>query len=297
METPPTSAFVKLHVAIFLFGFTAILGKLIQLTEVELVWYRLLLTCASMIFLPGLLKQLRAIPMRVRWQLAGIGVLIAMHWICFYGSIKYSNVTVALSVFATTAFFTSLIEPLIYRTRVKWTEIALGLMIIPGMYLIFSFGQVYLTGILLGLGAAVLAAIFSVLNRKMAGKYRTMPITFIELGFGFVVLTVLIPVSMWVYPQAHYNPSWEDLLYLTILAVLCTTVAFSLSIQALKHVTAFTFNLSINLEPLYGILMAIIIFGEQKEVSSGLYFGTAIILTAVIIHTVMERKARKRLPK
>lgn len=297
MNAPPTSAYVKLHTAVFLFGFTAILGKAIQLTEVEIVWYRLLLTCASMVFIPGLLKQLRAVPMRVRWQLAGIGVLIAAHWVAFYGSIKYSNVTVALSVFATIAFFTSLIEPLIYRVRIKWTEILLGLMIVPGMYLIFSFGQVYLTGIILGLVAAILAAIFSVLNRKMAAKYRTMPITFIELGFGWVVLTALFPLSLWVYPEASYSPSWTDLLYLIIMAVVCTTIAFNLSIQALKHVTAFTFNLSINLEPLYGILMAIILFGEQKEVSSGLYVGAGIIISAVAIHTVLERRARKRLPK
>lgn len=297
MSNAPTSAYLKLHTAIFLFGFTAILGRLIDMTEVEIVWYRLLLTCISMLFLPSLIRQLREIPMRVRWQLAGIGVLVAFHWVFFYGSIKYSNVTVTLSVLATTAFFTSFLEPLFFKTRIKWTEMVLGLMIVPGMYLIFSFGQIYITGILMALLSAILASIFAILNRKMTVRYGSLPITFIELGFGWIVLTVLTPLTLWIYPNATFIPSWSDLGYLAILAVLCTTVAFSISLQALRHVTAFTFNLSINLEPIYGIIMAIFLFDEQKEVSSKFYLGTAIILAAVLIHTWLERRARKRRPK
>lgn len=287
-------AYLELHTAIFLFGFTAIFGRLINMTELEIVWYRLILTVTSMLLLPPLYRGLKQIPVRDRWRLAGIGILVSLHWVAFYGSIKYANVTVALSVLSTTAFFTSVIEPLVFKARFRWTETLLGAMVIPGMYLIFSFGEVYLTGILLGLAAALLAATFSVLNRKMIAKYHAIPITFIELGSGWIFLSALAPIYVFYFPQAHFVPDGLDWLYLVLLAIVCTTFAYVLSINALRHVTAFTFNLSINLEPIYGIVMAIFLFQEHEEVSLGLYAGAAIIITAVFFHTVIERRARKR---
>ena len=287
-------AYLQLHTAIFLFGFTAIFGRLILMTELEIVWYRLLLTVLSMLALPPLYRGLQQIPSKDRWRLAGIGVLGSLHWVAFYGAIKYANVTVALSVLSSTAFFTSVIEPLVFKARFRWTEMLLGAMVIPGMYLIFNFGEVYLTGILLALAAALLAATFSVLNRKMIAKYHAIPITFLELGSGWVFLSLMAPLYMQYFPEADFVPAGMDWLYLLLLALLCTTFAYVLSINALRHVTAFTFNLSINLEPIYGIVMAIFLFQEHEEVSIGLYAGAAIIITAVFVHTLIERRARKQ---
>lgn len=287
-------AYLELHTAIFLFGFTAIFGRLIDMTELEIVWYRLILTVGSMLVLPSLYRGLKKIPVKDRWRLAGIGILVSLHWVAFYGSIKYANVTVALSVLSSTAFFTSLIEPLVFKAKFRWTEMLLGAMVIPGMYLIFNFGEVYLTGIILALVAALLAATFSVLNRKMIAKYSAIPITFLELGSGWIFLSFLAPIYIQYFPQASFVPQDWDWVYLLLLAIVCTTFAYVLSINALRHVTAFTFNLSINLEPIYGIVMAIFLFQEHEEVSLGLYAGAAIIITAVFVHTIIERRARRR---
>ena len=291
---PVTKAYIQLHTAIFLFGFTAILGKLITLEEIELVWYRVLLTTVSLAVVPAIWRSIAHIPARARWQLAGIGVLVALHWVCFFGSIKAANVTVALSVLSTAALFTSLLEPLIYRTRLKWTELVLGLLIVPGMYLIFSFGKGYTTGILLGLGAAVLGSLFSVLNRKMVARYDALPITLVELGSAWVFLSlVAVPLAL-MGKGGNFIPTPSDWLWLVILALLCTTLAYVLAMNALRYLTAFTSTLSINLEPLYGILMAIALFQEHKDLSPGFYAGAAIILSAVVVHTLLERRARRR---
>lgn len=287
------TAYIQLHTAIFLFGFTAILGRLIDMTEIEIVWYRMGITALSLLFFPRLFPQVASIPWKDKLRLAGIGIIITIHWLAFFGSIKYSNVTVALAVFSTSALFTSFLEPLIYRTRIKWTEILLGAMVIPGMFLIFNFGAMYVTGILLALVAAFLGSLFSILNKQIASRYPAKTITFVELSSGWIFLSVLIPFYVTAVPEATFIPSNSDLLFLGILAILCTTIAFQLSVNSLRHVSAFTFNLAINLEPLYGILMAALLFQEQQEIPSGFYAGAAIILVAVVMHTILQRRVKK----
>lgn len=287
-------AYFQLHTAVFLFGFTAILGRLIHLTELEIVWYRVLLTSLSIPLLPGMIGYIRNIARKDLWRLAGIGIIVAIHWVCFYGGIKYANVTVTLAVMSTTAFFTSFLEPLIFKTKIKRSEIILGALIIPGMFLIFRFGQVYLTGILLSLAAAILAALFTILNRKMAARYRSMPITFVELTAGWVFLSIVTPFYISYFPEATFIPTLSDFWWLVVLALVCTTFAYSLAISSLRKVTAFTFNISINLEPVYGIVMAVVVFSEHEQINTAFYLGTAIILAAIFIHTLMERRKRKR---
>jgi drug/metabolite transporter (DMT)-like permease len=287
------TAYFQLHTAILLFGFTAILGRLIDMTEIEIVWYRMGITALTLLFFPGITRQLSTVPIRDILRMAGIGVVITIHWLSFFGSIKYANVTVALAVFSTSALFTSFLEPLLYRTRIKWTEILLGAMVIPGIFLIFTFGETYLTGILLALVSAALGSLFSIMNRQMVAHYPARTITFIELATGWLLLSVLAPFYMAAVPEATFIPSMLDWLYLLILAVLCTTVAFQLSVNSLRHITAFTFNLSINLEPVYGILMAAVLFKEQQEIPSGFYAGTGIILLAVLSHAILQRRVKK----
>jgi len=289
-----SNAYISLHIAVFLFGFTAILGRLIQLTEMEIVWYRVLLTSLSLLFIPGLLRELRGMQRKEIAHLAGIGLLVVSHWVCFYGSIKYSNVTVALSVLSTTAFFTALLEPLFFSSRIKKQELFLGALIIPGMYLIFHFGKLYLTGIILSLMAAFFASIFTILNRKKVRQHSPMAMTFVELSAGWVFLSLLIPAYRFYFPEAHFAPSANDFAWLLVLALLCTTLAYNLALSSLRRVSAFTFNISINLEPVYGIVMAAILFRENEYINPAFYLGTAIILLAIFIHVFMEYRAGRK---
>lgn len=296
---PVRKAYIQLHISVILWGFTAILGRLITLEEVPLVWYRVLITCISLLFLPGIIKNVRAIPKNQLLKLAGIGCLVSMHWICFYGSIKYSNVSVALSCLATTTFFTSFIEPLVARRRIKFYEISVGLIIIPGIYLIFHFTAFSGIGILLGLIAAFFAASFSSLNKTMVDHLEPRSMTFVELGSGLIFLSLILPFYFKLFPDANMTigkDNISDLYYLLILSVVCTTLPFVLSLRALKHISAFSSVLTVNLEPVYGILMAIPFFNESKELDNRFYIGTLIILSAVFIHPLLKKRFDKGLP-
>lgn len=287
------NAYLQLHVSVFLWGFTAILGKLIELREGPLVWYRMLFTCLSLMLLPSLWKRLKQVKRKDLLSLAGIGCLVCVHWLCFYGSIKFSNVSVALSCLATTSFMTSFLEPMFFRVKHKRYEIFLGLLIIPGIYLIFYFTKFYAVGIVLGLLAALLAAIFTTLNKKMVAKVDTTAITFTELGSGFLFLSMLMPFYLSFFPEATLHPAPNDWYYLLILSIGCTTLPYILSLNALKHLSAFASTLSVNLEPIYGIIMAIFFFQENKELSPGFYIGTLIILLAVFLHPFLHKKFDK----
>jgi drug/metabolite transporter (DMT)-like permease len=281
---------------VILWGFTAILGRLITLKEVPLVWYRILITCAALILLPGVFKQVKTTPRKSALKLAGIGCLVCIHWVCFYGSIKYSNVSIALSCLATTSFLASIIEPLFNRTRMKWYEISVGLLIIPGIMLIVHVSQLYVTGIILGLLAALLAATFTVLNKMVVDEHHPQGMTFIELGSGFIFLSLLLPLYLHFFPEANMKPGSTDIIYLIILAVGCTTLPFVLALHALKKLSAFASTLTVNLEPVYGILLAIPFFNENKDLDILFYFGTAIILLAVFIHPLLRNRFEKEVP-
>ena len=284
-------AYFQLHIAIFLYGFTAILGKLITLSELSLVWWRMLLTSISFLFFPKILELFKAIPVKIRWQLFGIGIIIALHWVCFFGAIKYSNVSICLVCMATGAFFTAIIEPLIFKQKIKKYELFLGLMIIPGMYLVVqSTSWDMMTGIILAIISAILAVFFTILNKRMVNHIEdTSVITFVELGSGWLFLTVLLPFYLY-YFETSIQPTWLDLGYLLVLALLCTTLAFVLNLNALKHISAFNANLAINLEPVYGIVLAWLIFEENKEVGQFFYIGVLIVLLSVFSYPFLKKR-------
>lgn len=283
-------AYLQLHIAVFLYGFTAILGKLITLSELSLVWWRMLLTTISFLFFPKMLQLFKAIPVKVRWQLFGIGIIIALHWVCFFGAIKYSNVSICLVCMATGAFFTSIIEPIVFKQKIKAYEIFLGLMIIPGMYLVVqSTSWDMMTGIVLALISAILAVFFSIFNKRMVEKTDTSVITFVELGSGWLFLTLLLPFYLY-YFETSMQPTWLDLGYLLVLVLLCTTFAFVLNLNALKHISAFNANLAINLEPVYGILLAWLLFQENKEVGQYFYIGVLIVLISVFSYPFLKKQ-------
>ena len=283
-------AYLQLHIAIFLYGFTAILGKLITLSELSLVWWRMLLTTISFLFFPKMIQLFKAIPVKVRWQLFGIGIIIALHWVCFFGAIKYSNVSICLVCMATGAFFTAIIEPIVFKQSIKKYEIFLGLMIIPGMYLVVqSTSWDMMTGIVLAIISAILAVFFSIFNKRMVDHTDTNVITFVELGSGWLFLTLLLPFYLY-YFETSIQPTWLDLGYLLVLALLCTTLAFVLNLNALKHISAFNANLAINLEPVYGILLAWLIFQENKEVGQYFYIGVLIVLFSVFSYPFLKKR-------
>ena len=288
-------AFIQLHIAVFLAGFTGILGRLISLNEGMIVWYRLLLTATTMWLLFGLKKKIRSIPLKDILQISGVGFIAAMHWVTFYGSIKYSNVSVALVCFSAISFFTAVFEPMILRKRIKWTEMFLGLMTIAGIYIIFHFDTQYKTGIIVGLISAVLAALFPIYNRQFLQRINVETMLTWQQTGGLISLSVLLPFYLRQFPIVSFFPGIEDLLWLLVLAWFCSVIAFQFSSNALKRLSAFTVNLTYNLEPVYGILLAFIVYKENKLLSKWFYTGFAIIAAALIIHLFLLMKHEKKL--
>jgi drug/metabolite transporter (DMT)-like permease len=287
-------AFLQLHFAVILAGFTAILGKLITLNEGLLTAYRMLLTVIILAIILFFKKQLKKLSWKNTLTLFGVGAIISLHWVSFYGSIKYSNVSVSVTCLSTIGFFTSLFEPLIRRRRVDFVEVFLGMLAIAGVYLIFNFYPEYKTGIIFGIISAMLACLFPILNKTLLNKFSPNTVTLYEMSGGFIALCFILPVYLQFFPAAYFIPTSSDWLWLLILAGVCTVFAFNLSLQALKHISAFTTNLTYNFEPVYSIILAFIIFKENKFLGAGFYFGFALILFAVSLQMVRVYQERKK---
>ncbi len=272
-----------------LFGFTAILGDLITLDAVPLVWWRVILAGGSMLLmvkLPSLIRDVGIVPI-IRF--AGIGVITALHWVTFYASIKYANASIALVCLATTSFFVSLIEPLLLRRRVQWLDVGIGVVIFPGMLLIVSnLEGGMLTGVYLGLISALLAATFVTLNKKYIEDATPLRITFIEMVSSALFLTGV--VLYWYAVPESILPTQSDWVYLIILALLCTTLAQYLAMSSLRHISAFNSVLIVNLEPVYGILLAALILKEYDELTLTFYIGAAIIVSVVFLYPLLKKK-------
>lgn len=283
-------SFIHLHIAVLLAGLTGVLGRLISLNEGLLVWYRLALTAPSLWLLAYLQKQAVRIDRRDMWRIFGIGGIAALHWVTFYGSIKYSNVSVGLVCFSAVGFFTALLEPLIMRHRLDRVELLLGMLVIVGILFIFQVDPHFKTGIVIGLISALLGSLFPVLNKRILKRVSSENVTLYEMSGGFLVLTLLMPLYLWLFPAPSLIPGWRDWIWLLVLAWVCTVLAFNLSMSALAHISAFTVNLTYNLEPVYGILLAFVFFREDKNMNKGFYIGFCLILLSIILQTVRLRR-------
>ncbi|MFM9951798.1 MAG: DMT family transporter [Saprospiraceae bacterium] len=286
------NAYIELHIAVLLFGFTAILGDLIQLSALALVWWRVLFTTLSLLPLAQLRYLRDQLPRRTLWSYLGVGALVGLHWIAFYGAIKLSNASIALVCMATTSFFTAIVEPLFMRQRFKGYELALGALIVPGMALIVDGVRIpVFSGLAAGLAAAFLAALFATLNKKIVGKTDEKSVTFVEMGSAWMFLSLvwLLFFASNSGDTAFWPPTLLDWIYLLILALLCTTLAYVLALRALRHLSAFTSNLAINLEPVYGIALAWLILKENEDLSGNFYWGVAIILLMIFVHPLLRR--------
>lgn len=287
-------ALIQLHIAVFLAGFTAILGKLITLNEGLLVWFRLLITVVTLGVILFLKKQLQQIPFKDAKKIFGVGVIVAIHWVTFYGSVKYANVSVALVCFSATGFFTAFFEPLILKRRIALIEVALGLIAILGIYVIFDFHPQYKLGIAFGIISAVGSALFPIYNKRLLIVYAPKILTLYEMGGGLLALTVLVPFYLMQFPASYYIPTATDWLWLLVLAWLCTVLSFDLQLKALQKISAFTANLTYNLEPVYGIILAFIFFNENEQLHPQFYFGVLLILLAVVLQMFRIKRQHSR---
>ena len=287
-------AFLQLHLAVFLAGFTGILGRLITLNEGMIVWYRLLFTAITMWLLFGFMRKLKKIAVADILKIGGVGVIAALHWVTFYGSIKYANVSVALVCFSAIGFFTAIFEPLILRKRVNWIDLLLGIITIFGIYIIFHFDSRYKTGIIIGIISTVLASLFPIFNREFLKRINVETMLTWQQTGGLVMLSVLLPFYLQKFPTPNFIPGWENFAWLLVLSWFCSVIAFQLSSNALKRLSAFTVNLTYNLEPVYGILLAFMVYHENEFLSKWFYIGFGIISAALLLHVLLLiRKERK----
>ena len=278
-------AFIKLHISILLAGFTGLFGKLVTLNEGLLVWYRMLLAAVMLFLILWGSGKLKRVPFREVLKIAGTGLLLGLHWVFFYGSIKAANVSIGVVCFSLVGFFTALLEPLIIRRRLSVKEILFSLVAVCGIVLIFQFDTRYRTGIIIGVISSALAALFTITNKKVGVRHASSMMLLYEMIGGFLGLTCLLPFYLHLFPIGTILPGMTNFLYLLLLALVCTIGLYLLQIQVLKQVSAFTVNLSYNLEPVYSIILAMLFFGEAKELNFAFYAGLGLILLSVLLQT------------
>lgn len=289
--------YLKLHFIVFIWGFSAILGKLMHIPSGEVVFYRTFTAAIALALLLSWRKRDFNIGQVGILKTLGTGLLIGAHWVLFFEAARVANVSVCLAGMATTTFWTSLIEPLFTARRVRAFEVIIGLIVIGGLYVVFQFEFDNALGLTLAIISALLAAMFSVLNSKFTRSYNPYMITYYEMigacvGVGVFIL-VVEPLAFG-QPFELTLPSGMDYVYLTILSLVCTVYAYSDAVELMKRISAFTVNLTINLEPVYGILMALLIFGDSEEMSSGFYLGTLIILGAVLSYPIINKRLKRK---
>lgn len=293
------SDYLQLHFIVFLWGFSAILGKLISIPAVEMVFYRAILAVLGMGIVILITKGSFRITRIQLIRLFLIGLIVAVHWMAFFGSARVSNVSVSLVGFATNSLWAALLEPLFNRTRIKKFEVILGLVVIAGLYLIFSVDFKYTAGLLLGILAGFTSALFSVFNSKMVKQVPAFTITFYEMFAVFIAIGLFLPVyqSFWTNGVLQLIPTAMDWVYIALLAGVCSVYAYSVAVELMKKISVFVIQLALNLEPLYGIIMAVIIFGQTEKMSVNFYFGTGIILCAVFSYPLLKNRFERSFQK
>lgn len=289
--TNKTKAYLGLHISIIFFGSTAVLGDLISLSAIPLVWWRLIIAIFS--FIPIIywrkIWQFAILKANFR-ELFLVGLFLALHWITFFGSVKLANASIGVLCLATTSFLTAFIEPVLMKRPFRWIEMIIGLMIIPGMLLVVQAVDTskYL-GIGVGLLSALFAAMFTTYNKKIVERGSTVLFTFAELVIAFFILSVFVALSpLWSNSLTFVPNQSSDWIYLSILAIVCTTICYTVAFAALRYMSAFTANLSINLEPVYGIILAWILLQENEEMGVSFYYGAFIILAVVLLFPMLE---------
>lgn len=291
-----TADYFKLHFIVFLWGFTAILGVLISIPSVEMVMYRTLLAAAGLAGLIFFTKNSFYVSKHDLIKLLATGLIVGLHWITFFASAKVSNASVSLVGFATGSLWTAFLEPLLGRKKIKGFEVMLGLVVIFGLYIIFSFDFRYPLGLFLGIVSGFTIALFSVFNGKFVQRVHPYAITFYEMIGAFLCTLIFLPIYKYTWAidnTLQLNPTLIDWLYIAILSFVCSVYAYSAAVELLKRLSVFFVQLSMNLEPFYGIIMAVLILGDREKMQISFYTGTAIILLAVLTYPIINRRFSK----
>jgi drug/metabolite transporter (DMT)-like permease len=281
-------ALFQIHFCVLLWGFTAILGKLITLPALALVWWRMLLVTVALACFPRVWRALRGIPPRLALNFAGIGCLVALHWLAFYGSVKLANASVAATCMALAPVVTALIEPWLTGSRFERHNLLLGILVVPGVALVVGgIPRDMHLGFWVGVASAALAAVFNALNKRHLGHHDAAAVTWLELGAGFLLLALLGPL-MAPSGSSIVLPDVRDGALLLVLAILCTLIPFVLALAALRHLSAFTTQLAVNLEPVYAIAIAVLFLDEARQLDTAFFVGVAIVLAAVFGHAWLQ---------
>lgn len=286
--------YLVLHLAVIIAGFTGIFGKLITLNEGLLVWYRVFFSAIWLCLIVNLMGIGKGLTTRQKLKIARVGVLITIHWLFFYGSIKYSNISIGVVCFSLTSFFTAIFKPLLERRRFVPTEIGLSFLTLTGIACIFHFDASYQLGIVLGVISAAFAALYTIFNERLVNDYDSKVINYYQMIGGTVVLGLFMPLYLHFFPVASLIPSLRDIIYLQLLALICTAGLYVMFAESLKRLSAFTVNLTFNLEPIYSIIIAFLFFDEGRQVNASFYVGLFFVATSVILQTLISvRKHRK----
>jgi len=279
-------AFIKLHLSILLAGWTGVFGRLISLNEGLLVWYRLMLASLLFFLFLGVIKKLRKVPIREALFMGATGFLLALNWIFFYGSIKASNVSIGVICFSSIGFFTAFLEPIFNHKRISVKEVAFSLLTLLGISLIFSFDTRYRMGIGLGIFSSLLCALYTLANKRVSQGKTASTVLLYQFSGGFLCVSCLLPFYLHFFPVKTLLPNSADCFYLFFFVVFCTLVMYILQIQALKKISAFTVNLSYNLEPVYSIIIAMLLFNEARDLNVSFYFGVCFIILSVLLQSL-----------
>lgn len=284
--------YLHLHLLVFIAGFTAILGQLISIDAIPLVWYRMLFALVLICIYAFISKAKINIPSSSIVKLSLAGVLIALHWITFFASIKVANISIALAMFSTGAFFASLIEPIIYKRKIIWYEIVFGIVVVCGVFIITQSELKYLLGIVLGIVSAFLSSLFAVLNGKFLEKHTATVITFYEFISGVLFISIYLLFAYNGFSEAFFILHMSDFIYLIILASICTAYAFIASVYVMRHISPYTVVLTYNLEPIYGIILALLIFPEKENMTWQFYLGAVLIISVVMINGILKNSKK-----
>lgn len=298
MQNAKLKNYLHLHLLVFIAGFTAILGELITIGAIALVWYRMLIAGILMFLYIKITRIKIKVDKQSMLKFFGAGIVIALHWITFFEAIKQSNISITLAMFSTGAFFASFIEPLFYKRRVIWYEIFFGLIVVLGVFLITRGELKNINGIVLGIVSAMFSALFSVINGTFIQKHSATVISFYEFVSGVAFITVFILLFKGGFEASFFTLSASDWIYLFVLASICTAFAFIGSVKVLKYISPYTVVLSYNLEPVYGITLALLMFPETETMAADFYYGAALVFLAVVMDGVFKNvksyKARKQ---
>jgi drug/metabolite transporter (DMT)-like permease len=286
-------SYLHLHIIVFIWGFTAVLGALITLDSLPLVWYRMAIAVVFILIYVWYKKISLRLPTKILLQLLFAGIIIALHWFTFFRAIKVSNISVTLACLSTGAFFTSFLEPILFGRKIIWYEVFFGVIVVIGLSIIFRVESHYIEGILLALSSAFLSALFSVINSKFAKVYNPTAISFYEISGGVLFFTLFLLGSNSFTPS-FFKISTSDWMYLAILSSVCTAYAFIASVKVMRFLSPYTVMLTINLEPIYGIILAVLVFHEKEKMSPQFYVGALIILVTVITNGIVKNYQTKK---